>query len=126
MNQMEFQAQFQAYLDKMKATMLVKNADYAGALHTDPFANFTMVEKAGICATEQGFLTRMSDKFCRVATFVKKGILQVKDESVEDTLLDLANYALLLACYVKGKRDEEQPDTGGAEEAPQAKKRGSR
>jgi hypothetical protein len=47
----------------------------------------------------------MSDKFARITTFVNKGVLKVKDESVEDTLLDLANYCILMAGYIKSKRE---------------------
>jgi hypothetical protein len=37
----------------------------------------------------------------RIASFVKNGELKVKDESVQDTLLDLANYSMLFAAYLK-------------------------
>lgn len=55
--------------------------------------------------TEQGFLTRMMDKMKRISSFVEKGELQVKDESVTDTLRDLANYSCLLAGYIKSQKD---------------------
>jgi len=84
---------------KMRSIMEAKNADYTGAT-ADPFANFSRVESLGICSTEQGFLTRMTDKLCRIASFVKKGELKVKDESVHDTLIDLANYAILMAAHL--------------------------
>ena len=80
-----------------------KNADYTGTVD-NPFANFTSVEVEGICSTEQGFLVRMKDKFARIKSFVQKGVLEVKDESVEDTLLDLANYCILMAGYIKAKK----------------------
>jgi hypothetical protein len=80
-----------------------KNHDYTGDSN-DPFFNFTRVENLGICSTEQGFLTRMTDKMSRITTFVNKGILQVEDEKVTDTLLDLANYAILMAGYIESKR----------------------
>lgn len=89
---------------KMTAITKAKNADYTGT-GDNPFANFTRVEALGICSTEQGFLTRMMDKMCRLNSFAQKGVLEVKDESVEDTLLDLANYALLMAGYIRSKRD---------------------
>lgn len=76
-----------------------KNADYTGG-NDDPFANFKAVETLGI-STEIGFLTRMMDKMKRIASFVEQGELQVKDESVTDTLQDLANYAALMAGYIK-------------------------
>ena len=79
-----------------------KNADYTGK-NNDPFSNFSSVEVLGISA-EQGFLTRMFDKFKRISSFVENGELQVKDESVKDTLRDLANYSCLLAGYIESKK----------------------
>jgi hypothetical protein len=79
-----------------------KNHDYGG--DSDPFSNFTCVERLGICSTEQGFLTRMMDKMARITTFTRQGKLLVKDESVEDTLLDLANYCILMAGYLKSRK----------------------
>lgn len=79
-----------------------KNADYTG-INQDPFANFKSVEALGI-STEAGFLTRMMDKMARIGSFISKGELQVKDESVTDTLSDLANYSCLLAAYIKSKK----------------------
>src|SRR5690348_14250518 len=76
-----------------------KNADYTGG-STDPFANFTAV---GEDWTEIGFFTRMTDKMSRLKSFIKSGELQVKDESITDTLRDLANYSSLLAGYIKSK-----------------------
>lgn len=90
--------------DKMVSITKAKNSDYTGNTD-DPFANFTQVEKAGICSTEVGFLTRMSDKMSRINSYVQKGDLLVKDESVLDTLLDLANYSILFAGYLKSKKD---------------------
>lgn len=91
--------------NRIKVTTAAKNADYTGA-GDDPFANFNTVELIGICSAEQGILTRMTDKLTRISTFVKKGVLQVKDESIEDTLLDLANYSILLACYIIDKKEK--------------------
>lgn len=84
-------------------TMQRKNADYTGDA-SDPFGNFTTVDILGITTTERGFLTRMTDKFKRLISFVNQGELQVKEESVLDTLKDLANYCILLAAYVESKK----------------------
>lgn len=81
-----------------------KNADYTGGAD-DPFSNFTSVEVLDVL-TEHGFLTRMMDKMKRISSFVKNGELQVKDESVLDTLSDLANYSCLFAGYIKSKKNE--------------------
>ena len=79
-----------------------KNADYAGG-GSDPFANFRRAEALGICSTEQAFLVRMTDKMSRLSSFAAKGKLDVEDESVYDTLIDLINYSVLLAAYLKQK-----------------------
>lgn len=98
----------------MHQICIKKNADYAGRADDDPFANFTRVEAMGIATTEQGFLTRMTDKLSRLATFAEAGMLQVKDESVLDTALDLANYCILFAAYVRSKGG----DSTGLPEVP--------
>lgn len=86
-----------------------KNADYTGR-NSGPFSNFTSVETLGI-PTEVGFLTRMMDKMKRIASFVENGELQVKDESVRDTLKDLANYSALLAGYLESKKAKSLADS---------------
>lgn len=91
--------------ERMQAITAAKNADYTGG-SDDPFSNFRLVEALGIASTEQGFLTRMTDKLSRLNSYVKQGTLQVKDESVEDTLLDLANYCLLFAGFIRDKQGE--------------------
>jgi folate-dependent tRNA-U54 methylase TrmFO/GidA len=105
MTKAEYMAFHQECCNKMIAITKAKNSDYTGD-SGDPFANFAqiggLVQLPGVI--EIGFLTRMSDKISRIGSFVTKGTLQVKDESVEDTLLDLANYCLLFAGYLRSKR----------------------
>lgn len=82
-----------------------KNADYAGP--TDPFANFRVCEALGIPA-EVGLLVRMTDKLSRIGNLIKPGaIAKVQDESVLDTLADLANYAMILRMFLENKYEEE-------------------
>lgn len=92
------------FFGKCHEIMESKNADYSGA-QDDPFANFKAIEIYGI-ATEVGFLTRMTDKMARLASFIKRGELLVKDESVTDTLRDLANYSMLLAAYLEDNKGD--------------------
>jgi hypothetical protein len=95
------------FAEKFFATCLEisksKNADYTGN-NEDPFANFANTSTCGGANTEQGFLVRMTDKMMRISSFVKLGQLQVKDESVIDTLRDLSNYSALLAGYIESKK----------------------
>jgi len=91
--------------ERMQTICKAKNSDYTG-LDPSPFANFIRVEDMGVASTEAGFMVRMLDKYCRINSFVQKGILDVKDESIEDTLLDLANYSILLMGYIRSKKEE--------------------
>lgn len=99
---LEFHAQLAI---RAREIMKQKNHDYSGPEGNDPFANFRRCEEMRICKTEQGFLVRICDKLSRLSTFVESGSLLVKDESVQDTLLDLINYSILLAAYLKETRD---------------------
>ena len=87
---------------KMMSTAKAKNSDYTGC--DDAFDNFTAGEKLGIGPSEEGFLWRMTDKFKRMITFVKRGALQVKDETVTDTVHDFAVYLVLFSAYLHFKR----------------------
>ncbi len=103
MNKSEYLQFHKECCDKMTAITLAKNADYTGT-GDDPFANFKGVEQQGITDTYRGLLVRMSDKMSRLASFAQRGIYSVKDESVEDTLLDLANYCILTAGYLRSSK----------------------
>ncbi len=96
-----------AFCEDMVEITKKKNADYAGA-GSDPFANFrqigSLIQSPSVI--EIGFLTRMSDKMSRIGSFISNGTLQVKDESVEDTLKDLANYSALFAGYLREQRQK--------------------
>lgn len=101
----------QWYIDafeKITANMLAitraKNSDYTGG-SDDAFQNFRLVESMNIASVEVGILTRMSDKFARIAGLTKPGAeAKVKSESLADTLLDLANYSIILLLYLRAKR----------------------
>lgn len=69
-----------------------KNSDYAG---DDPLSNFMECEKIGIPAWK-GIWVRLTDKYSRAKNLiVNENKKRVKDESLEDTLQDLAVYSLL-------------------------------
>lgn len=109
MNTKEYLDFHKMMCNKMVKITAAKNSDYAGS-DSDPFANFRLTETFGVTSVEAGFFTRITDKLSRIASFIKKGTLQVKDESVEDTLLDLANYCILFAGYLKSKRNNGDPN----------------
>jgi hypothetical protein len=58
----------------------------------------------GICSIEQGFLVRLSDKWSRICNLIgNQKENAVLDEKVTDTLIDMANYCLILSVYLKSK-----------------------
>jgi hypothetical protein len=89
---------------KAKEIMVAKNNDYA--FGNDPFANFRGSMFIGI-PEELGIILRSMDKFKRIETFVRDGKLAVKNEGVEDAILDVINYMILLAGIIKEKHIEE-------------------
>ena len=83
-----------------------KGADYG--TDADPFANLRGAELFGLPAWV-GVALRMQDKMARIQAFVKNGRLE--NESIEDTLLDIANYGqLALALYRERKQTEQQQE----------------
>lgn len=84
-----------------------KNNDYTAS--EDPFDNFNAVEVLGICKAETGVLVRMTDKYKRLISLLNGKEQMVLDESIDDTLLDLANYAVLLRLVRRNKRMLIQP-----------------
>ena len=96
---------FYELLDTMKAIHDAKRHDYAN--DDDVFANFRTCEAAGIPAWK-GCCVRLGDKFSRIMGFAKKEKLKVKDESIKDTLIDMANYALI-ALILYEETLEERP-----------------
>lgn len=84
-----------------------KNKDYTSGSN-DPFKNFRMVENFGICSTEVGIATRLSDKFSRASTLIHKPPA-VENEGLEDSLKDIIGYSILLLGYLKSKQVKEEP-----------------
>ena len=90
---------FDLFTQEMRKTLVAKNKDYAG---DDSYKNFELVERLGITSFEKGILVRMCDKMARLSTIIEKEAA-VKDEKLVDTLMDLANYSIILASYLKDK-----------------------
>jgi hypothetical protein len=84
--------EFYKLLDQMADLHSRKNHDYAGT--SDPLKNLRACERLEIDPF-MGVLVRLQDKWSRIEEFAKQGVMLVKDESVEDTLMDNAVYSLL-------------------------------
>lgn len=77
-------------LDEMRELHVRKAADYGRG--EDPLANVRAGSDFGVPAWV-GVMIRANDKMHRIKSFLKNGNL--KNESVEDSLKDLAAYALI-------------------------------
>ena len=85
-------ATFESVLDEMKELHAKKDKDYGSAFHKS-FEEFGAT--AGV--------VRLNDKMERVKSLVKNGKVEVKDESLLDSLEDLACYAVMLYVELKNK-----------------------
>lgn len=84
--------QFKAITQEMADLYERKNQDYG-----DSFSQ--SLDEFGLIAG----VIRLNDKMNRVKALTKKGTQQVKDESIKDTLKDLANYSIMTLMWLEGK-----------------------
>lgn len=70
-------------IQKLSETYEAKNSDYGDSVG-DTYLKFGDVS----------FLTRITDKYNRILSLYQKGTPQVA-ESLDDTILDMANYCIL-------------------------------
>lgn len=90
-------------LDNMQKVYEAKDNDYSST--GLPMGNLRKCEDAGIEAW-RGCLVRMGDKISRLENFIKSREYMV-DEKAEDTIIDLANYSILMSCLLKEILDGE-------------------
>jgi len=85
-------------LDNMKSVYEAKDNDYSAT--GLPMGNLRKCEEAGIDAW-RGCLVRIGDKMSRLENFLKEKEYLVISEKAEDTVVDLANYAILMSCLLE-------------------------
>lgn len=86
---------FKEFTDQLAETLLEKNQAYG-----DSFTE--SVDKFG----KTVIAVRLSDKFNRICNLIKRGEIKENDESLEDTLLDMAGYSILGLKYLEEHKDE--------------------
>lgn len=84
----------QELLDYIHKLYITKNKDYGSSTH-DTYTKYGFTS----------FLVRLEDKLNR-ARVISQNEAKVSDEKLEDTLLDLANYAILAVMELKGENNE--------------------
>lgn len=75
-------------------TYIKKNHDYGDAFGKS-------IEEHGLMAG----VVRMEDKFNRLKHIIKTNEVLVGDEKLEDTLLDLANYTIMMAIELQSQKE---------------------
>lgn len=105
LGQDEFYKEFLEVTKTICDTVHNKNKDYSGDGTDDAFKNFRVSEMLGLATTEQGMLVRMTDKMIRATNLLKQKNF-VEGEKMEDTLLDLAAYSIIMYIYVKHEKEQ--------------------
>ena len=85
-------------LENMQSVYEAKDSDYSAT--GLPMGNLRKCEDAGIEAW-RGCLVRIGDKMSRLENFLKEKEYLVISEKAEDTVIDLANYSILMSCLIE-------------------------
>ena len=86
---------FKKYTDNLADILQAKNDAYG-----DSFTK--SIDEDGLLVLK----IRLGDKFNRISSLIKRGELKENDESLEDTLLDLAGYSILGLKWLKEYENE--------------------
>ena len=78
---------FDTILERMAAIHRAKNSDYG--------ESYNLAPQLLRIPAHVGLLVRMTDKLARACRLAQGREAEVKDEALVDTLMDLANYAVL-------------------------------
>ena len=103
MNRPQFFEFAKSFYERAFQIMQNKNDDYSQK--DNPFSNFEFIALMLDISVEEAIFSRMMDKVARLKQCLRKGV-SVKDETIEDTLMDLVNYSVILAGYLKKKLDK--------------------
>ncbi|SRR5260221_14608129 len=89
-------------LEDMASLHQRKSAGYVGS-NPDVWSNFRECADFGIDPID-GIITRMSDKWSRLKSLFKNPSNDQVNESIEDTLMDLSAYSLILICMLREEK----------------------
>jgi uncharacterized protein YutE (UPF0331/DUF86 family) len=109
MDRFDLMLGIEEFFELVADTIDRKNHDYTGA-DESVFDNFEFVEREGITDTTTGMLVRLSDKYKRLISLTSRIDQSQVEESIDDTLMDMAGYVALLAVYLKSRK--QTPPTG--------------
>jgi len=100
---------FYELLAEMAELHSAKNHDYA--VTEIPLRNLYKCREMGI-KPFTGVMVRLTDKWARLESFMQQGALKVKDETIEDTLMDNALYSMLAIILLREEKESVKCQTG--------------
>lgn len=112
MNQKQFFSHLENTFKSALKLVKKKNADYAE--ESDPFKNFKFASLIGM-SVEDAILVRVSDKMARISNLIRNngGKTMVKDESIDDTCIDIINYIAIMMAYRENEKQKRSQLGGG-------------
>jgi hypothetical protein len=90
---------------RLHNVLMAKGDDYSPA--DDPLRTLRQGSEALGLDAATGIALRLSDKMARLQNITRKGRASVSTETVYDTALDIAGYAVLLCALIDSERNEE-------------------
>lgn len=103
---------FETFTANMKSTMFRKGSDYS---NTDRLSNFKYAGSICGLTPEQNCLSLIATKVARLGVLLDPKAGAPNNESINDSILDLANYAILLQMLREDRYQENL--VGGIEAA---------
>lgn len=93
--------QHAAVCNELNALFAHKNADYGDAFHTSFLDEGLAMARI-----------RLGDKLARFKNLSRSNVQMVSDESIRDTLIDLANYAIMTVMELDNAKQEDANHEG--------------
>lgn len=95
----EQEKHFNAMVEQMRQTMFRKGNDYS---NEDRLSNFKLAGNISGLNAELNCLSLISTKVARLGVLLNSA-KEPNNESIQDTILDLANYSVLLSMILNDK-----------------------
>jgi hypothetical protein len=111
MDKYEQELHFDNFTRKMKNTLISKGNDYAG--NKDRLANFNRAGAITGTSPEINCLSLIATKVARLGVLLNSEA-RPENEAVRDSVLDLANYSVLLDAILLDKQVQNTADLKGA------------
>lgn len=104
MTQEQQEKHFEALTSEMKGILLKKGGDYATS--ADKLSNFKLAGTICGLTAEQNCLSLIATKVARLGVLLADTTKKPNNESIQDSILDLANYSVLLHMLVDERKQE--------------------